>query len=105
LNCALLFAFVGSALYVGGWACLDRGVEVFFLCVCVCVWEHGLQGGTAQRFEAHLEVHAGSVDEREHEQVRLVLHSFVTALYTVFWKRWGGRRACRQGPEGGEQEQ
>ena len=23
-----------------------------------------------QRFEAHLEVHAGSVDEREHEQVR-----------------------------------
>jgi hypothetical protein len=24
-----------------------------------------------QRFEAHLEVHAGSVDEREHEQVRV----------------------------------
>jgi hypothetical protein len=28
-----------------------------------------------QRFEAHLEVHAGSVDEREHEQVRAVSQS------------------------------
>jgi hypothetical protein len=30
-----------------------------------------------QRFEAHLEVHAGSVDEREHEQVRRMQGGFL----------------------------
>jgi hypothetical protein len=39
-----------------------------------------------QRFEAHLEVHAGSVDEREHEQVRAVitqLHLYLVHLYVT----------------------
>jgi hypothetical protein len=32
-----------------------------------------------QRFEAHLEVHAGSVDEREHEQVRMYVFKWSVA--------------------------
>jgi hypothetical protein len=43
-----------------------------------------------QRFEAHLEVHAGSVDEREHEQVRYCCMLSITAMHVP--------AACKQCP-------
>jgi len=44
-----------------------------------------------QRFEAHLEVHAGSVDEREHEQVGCAVVQLleVQATHCIFWSGAG----------------